>query len=61
MKHLLPPSRIGLSREEILSLLSDGVTPETVSNVILANNEKFQHFLDSLSKNVAESFEQLEK
>lgn len=61
MKHILPPSRIGLSRDEILALLSDGVTPETVSNVILANNEKFQHFLDSFSKNVAESFEQLEK
>lgn len=60
MEHLNLPSRIGLSRQEIIDLCQGNVTPEKLADIIAANNKKIYSLLQLQLESINNSLENLE-
>lgn len=61
MKQL--PSRIGLSKEEILDMCKgpSAVTPEVLAEIIDKNNARIFQLLDSVFKDVGDRFKNIDE
>ena len=60
MEHLNLPSRIGLSRQEIIDLCQGNVTPEKLADIITTNNEKIYSLLQLQLESINNSLVNLE-
>lgn len=60
MEHLNLPSRIGLSRQEIIDLFQGNVTPEKLADIITTNNEKIYSLLQLQLESINNSLGNLE-